>query len=68
MSEYDDAAAPRDEHPELGDPFGATRTESDKPDEESRSYSWRVQSLRGGSNLAGMSVTAVGTVLLFHYS
>jgi transcriptional antiterminator NusG len=35
VSEYDDAAAPRDEHPELGDPFGATRTESDKPDDES---------------------------------
>jgi transcription termination/antitermination protein NusG len=35
VSEYDDAAAPRDEHPELGDPFGATRTETDKPDEES---------------------------------
>jgi len=35
VSEYDDAAAPRDEHPELGDPFGATRTESDKPADES---------------------------------
>jgi transcriptional antiterminator NusG len=35
VSEYDDAAASRDEHPELGNPFGATRTESDKPDDES---------------------------------
>jgi transcription termination/antitermination protein NusG len=35
VSEYDDAAPPRDEHPELGDPFGATRTEADKPAEES---------------------------------
>ena len=35
MSEYDDAAAPSDEHPELGDPFGATRTQTAKPDDES---------------------------------
>jgi len=33
VSEYDDA--PRDGHPELGDPFGATRTESNRPDDES---------------------------------
>jgi len=36
VSEYDNAAAPRDEHPELGDPFGSTtRTETDKPEDES---------------------------------
>jgi transcriptional antiterminator NusG len=35
VSEYDDAAAASDEHPELGNPFGATRTETDKPDDES---------------------------------
>ncbi len=28
MSEYDDVAAPGDEHPELGDPFGNARSES----------------------------------------
>ncbi len=28
MSEYDDVAAPGDEHPELGDPFGSARSES----------------------------------------
>jgi len=28
VPEYDDVAAPRDEHPELGDPFGAPRSKS----------------------------------------
>jgi len=28
VSEYDDVVAPRDEHPELDDPFGAPRSES----------------------------------------
>ncbi len=31
MSEHDDVAAPRNEHPELGDPFGGPRKESAKP-------------------------------------
>ncbi|MFN2519127.1 MAG: transcription termination/antitermination protein NusG [Jatrophihabitantaceae bacterium] len=30
MSEYDDVVAPRDEHPELGDPFGGPRRQSAK--------------------------------------
>jgi transcription termination/antitermination protein NusG len=63
VSEYDDVVAPRDEHPELDDPFGAPRSESAESADDGPTDVTSAASLLGADGAEAVAESADGDSL-----